>query len=109
MVRVGRSSGNTQFYFFDKEWRLLRLNIKGRDAPEKFTLPKPKCIDEMFSLAEKLSKGYPFVRVDLYESCGRVYFGEMTFYPQSGFDANLLPETDIRFGKLIQLPGLEGM
>jgi hypothetical protein len=43
------------------------------------------------------------VRVDLFECDGKIYFGEMTFYPDSGFDANLLPETDEYFGSLIDL------
>lgn len=64
---------------------------------------------EMFFVAEKLSKEWPFVQIDLYERGGQVYFVELTFYLQSGFDTNLLPETDIRFGELIQLPGLEKM
>ena len=57
----------------------------------------------MFSIASRLSQGIPFVRVDLYQSGERVFFGEMTFYPQSGFDKNYLPETDLYFGDLINL------
>ena len=101
MVCLDRSSGDTKFYFFDKEWNLKRLNLRGKAAPEGFTIPKPKCMDEMFDIAAKLSQGIPFVRVDLYQSNGSVYFGEMTFYPDSGFDKNLLPETDMYFGNLI--------
>lgn len=103
MVCTERDSGEPKFFFFDKNWRLLRLNIRGRNAPENFTLPKPCCIDRMFSIAERLSKGKPFVRVDLYECAGQVYFGELTFFPASGFDPNLLGETDSRFGALIDL------
>ena len=57
----------------------------------------------MFKIAADLSAGWPFVRVDLYESNGQIYFGEMTFFPDSGFDENLLAETDAYFGSLIQL------
>lgn len=103
MVCLERSSGDTKFYFFDKEWELKRLNIRGKNAPEGFTIPKPEKMDEMFELAAKMSVGMPFVRVDLYQSNGQIYFGEMTFYPASGFDANLLPETDEYFGDLIKL------
>jgi len=103
MVCLDRHLNETKFYFFDKNWNLKRLNIRGKKAPEGFTIPKPSCMDEMFELASKLSKGFPFVRVDLYAVHGQVYFGEMTFFPDSGFDANLLPETDEYFGKLIDL------
>ena len=94
MVCTERETGHPKCYFFDKEWNLKKYNIRGKEAPAGFTLSKPDCIDEMFSIAEKLSKGIPYVRVDLYCIDGLVYFGEMTFYPDSGFDANLLKESD---------------
>ena len=103
MVCLERSSGDTKFYFFDENWELKRLNIRGKQAPADFTLPKPACMDEMFKIAAALSVGMPFVRVDLYQSNGQIYFGELTFFPDSGFDANLLAETDEYFGSLITL------
>ena len=103
MVCLDRHINDVKFYFFDKDWNLKRLNVRGKNAPEGFTIPKPSCMDEMFEIAAKLSKGIPFVRVDLFECDGKIYFGEMTFYPGSGFDANLLPETDEYFGSLIDL------
>lgn len=103
MVCSNRHSGDTKFYFFNKEWKLLRYNIRGKEAPENFSLPKPKNLDKMFEIASVLSKGIPFVRVDLYNVDGKIYFGEMTFYPASGLDKNLLPETDKYFGDLINL------
>ena len=104
MVCTERETGHPKFYFFDKEWNLKKYNIRGKEAPKEFTLPKPDCIDEMFSIAERLSNKIPFVRVDLYCIDGLVYFGEMTFYPDSGFDTNLLEETDISWGEMLVLP-----
>lgn len=107
MVCLDRSVGDTKFYFFDKKWNLKRINKRGLEAPKSFTIPKPKCMDKMFAIAEKLSKGIPFVRVDLYQCNGKVYFGEMTFYPQSGFDPNLLPQTDLYLGDLLDLSAIK--
>ena len=104
MLCCDRASGDTKFYFFDKDWSLKRYNIRGKNAPVDFTVPKPKNIEKMFEIASKLSEGLPFVRVDLYNIDGQIYFGEMTFYPASGLDRNLLKETDIKFGSLIKLP-----
>ena len=104
MVCIGRQTGNTKFYFFDREWRLKRYNIRGKNAPADFTLPKPRQIDRMFNVAETLSKGIPFVRIDLYCVQDKIYFGEMTFFPDSGFDTNLLEETDRYWGKKLILP-----
>ena len=47
---------------------------------------KPKNLNKMFRFASILSKNIPFVRVDFYEVNGKLYFGELTFYPSAGFD-----------------------
>ena len=103
MVCVDRHINDTKFYFFSKDWELMRINPRGAAAPADFTLPKPACIDKMFELASQLSKGFPFLRVDFYEVDGKIYFGELTFFPSSGFNNNLLPETQDIFGDLIDL------
>ena len=104
LICTERSSGEPKFYFFDRSWTLRRLNKRGKMAPEGFTLPKPEGIDAMFELAEKLSKGIPYARVDLYNLDGRIYFGEITLFPASGYDYNRLPEADLLFGEMIKLP-----
>ena len=103
MICVDRQIGDPKFYFFDKEWNLKRYNQRGKDAPVDFTLPKPEGIDKMFEMASKLSEGFPFVRVDFYNINGSIYFGEITFFPASGFDYNRLPESDLLFGQMVDL------
>lgn len=103
MICIDRQINDPKFYFFDQNWNLLPLNVRGLKTDPTFKLPKPVCIQEMFKIAGKLSEGIPFVRVDLYCSDGKPYFGEMTFYPASGFDKNLLSEAEKRFGDLIEL------
>ena len=49
-----------------------------------YPLNKPENFDEMIKLAETLAKPFPFVRVDLYNIDGKIYFGEMTFTPAKG-------------------------
>ena len=107
MVCKERNTGSPKFYFFDKDWHLKRYNKRGKEAPEGFTLPKPDGVDEMFRIASKLSKGLPFARVDLYDIQGKLYFGEITLYPDSGFDNNRLPESDLYFGNMIKLPEIK--
>ncbi len=104
MLCFDRASGDTKFYFFDPEWNLLRYNRRGKEAPEGFTVPKPKNMDKMFEIAARLSEGVPYLRVDLYNINGRILFGELTFFPRSGCDCNLLRETDLLFGSRITLP-----
>jgi hypothetical protein len=104
MVCIERASGTPQYYHFDFEWNFLRLNKWGVNAPKDFTLPKPKSLDKMKEIAQILSKNICLTRIDFYDIHGRLFFGEITFFPQSGFDNDFLPETDILFGKKIVLP-----
>lgn len=103
MVCTGRLQGSVKYYFFDLDWKFLPLNNGDNQLPLDFTLPKPKHLDEMICVAKKLSKNFKLLRVDLYEANDRVYFGEMTLYPDSGFDTDILSSTDIEFGKRLVL------
>ena len=49
-----------------------------------YLLQKPDNFDKMVSFAEILAKKFPFVRVDLYDVNGKIYFSEMTFTPAKG-------------------------
>lgn len=87
MACFDRFNGGPKFIYFDREWNIKKEFSKdGLKYGENINLSKPKNIDKMFECAEKLSQGIPFVRVDFYEANGKMYFGELTFYPSSGFD-----------------------
>lgn len=103
MVCTGRLEGNVKYYFFDKNWNFLPLNHGDDKLSADFTLPKPKHLEKMISIAEILSANYKLLRVDLYEANNRVYFGELTLYPDSGFDTDILPSTDECFGSKLNL------
>ena len=61
--------------------------------------------NEMITIAEKLAKPFPFVRVDLYEDGdGKIYVGELTFTPFSGTKPFNPIEWDYKFGELLKLP-----
>lgn len=88
--------------FFDREWNELPFE---RHYPKsEKPIPKPEKFEEMIELSEKLSKNIPFVRVDFYEVGGSVYFGEMTFYPGSGFEEFTPTSADYELGQWIELP-----
>jgi hypothetical protein len=65
--------------FFDAKWNLLDLHY--RQGAARPAIAKPTNYEQMLSVASKLSAGFDFVRVDLYNVDGRIYFGEMTFTP----------------------------
>ncbi|MDR2565008.1 MAG: hypothetical protein LBC97_02915 [Bifidobacteriaceae bacterium] len=103
LVCTDRDIGYPKLFFFDRSWRFLRYNRQSIALAPGFSLPKPPAIDEMFDLAGRLSRGMPFVRVDLYWSKDRIYFGEFTFYPTSGFYREILPEANLYLGSRIDL------
>ena len=103
LVCLNRGAGHPDFYFFDKNMNLKRYNKKGKYAPSNFRVEKPEGFEKLFEYAEKLSKPFPFVRADFYLEKGEVIFGELTFTPAGGYDANRLPETQILFGDKIIL------
>lgn len=66
-------------------------------------LKMPKKLKEMISVAEKLSKGLVFIRVDLYEVNSKIYFGELTFSPNCGFGKFNPEEYDLKIGKMLEI------
>ena len=42
--------------------------------------------------------------MDFYEINGKVYFGELTFYSDGGFDTTITREADLIMGKKLKLP-----
>ena len=76
--------------FYDTSWNLLDLYY--REGVSRPHLPKPVNLDEMMSVASRLSAPFDFVRVDLYNIDGKIHFGELTFTPVGG-GAKFRPES----------------
>ena len=70
--------------FYDVNWNKLPFEMLYFNS--KSILPKPKNLTKMMFLAEKLSEKFHFVRTDLYNIDGKIYFGELTFFPGGGFE-----------------------
>ena len=92
----------TKADYFDENYQWIDM-IWGYDRAEKKP-EKPVKFTEMIEIAEKLSAGLPAVRVDLYQCGEKIYFGEMTFFDGSGFDAIEPIEWDYKMGSWIHLP-----
>ncbi|MBD5356202.1 MAG: hypothetical protein HDR88_04245 [Bacteroides sp.] len=87
--------------FYDMDWQKVGFTT-ANDSMEG-TAIKPKEFDEMVSVAKELSKGWTFVRVDLYVHDGKVYFGEMTFHPAGGYTPITPREWEYKLGEKILL------
>lgn len=62
-------------------------------------LARPGKWEEMIEIAERLSVGFPQVRVDLYYVDGKIYFGEMTFTSACGRMSYLSDKAKILLGE----------
>ena len=91
--------------YFDMDWKLLKIkqNFENSDVP----LDKPANFEEMKALASKLSKGFPFVRVDLYSVDNKIYFSEFTFFSDAAYQRFYPDEWDLILGEKIILPNNE--
>lgn len=83
--------------FYDSNWNNLHV-ISDCPAADR-EIERPENLNKMLRVAEKLSEGFPFVRVDLYDVDGKIYFGELTFYPWSGYVQYTPDKWDYLFGE----------
>lgn len=102
LVVAGRGTENQTRSFVDMDWNVLPVGRPGLESSQNAT--KPQLLDEMIRVSRELSAKFPFVRVDFYEVNGRIYVGEMTFYPGGGLLPFDPPEWDTIFGEKITLP-----
>ena len=77
------------------------LKFGERVCPPDFNkkIAMPKNLTTMIKFARKLSRDIPFLRVDFYETNGNIYFGELTFFPASGFGKFEPEEWDKKIGE----------
>lgn len=89
--------------FLTLDWQFAAF---GRSDYKPFEeLPKkPENLSLMIEIAKKLSKDFPFLRVDLYEIKGKVYFSELTLFPCSAMMPFSPKEWDERLGLELELP-----
>ncbi len=100
----GRSGGDVRFNFYDTDWKLLPVT-RGGDNTD-YDVPKPENLDQMLLISKKLASliNNAFVRVDLYDINGKIYFGEYTFYPGGGIIPFQPREWDYKMGEWLVLP-----
>lgn len=102
-VDYGRFTNHTR-NFFDTKWSLLPVEITYDRKTDFDYTASPKNLDLMLNLSHLLSGPFPFARVDFYEVEGKVIFGEITFYPESGFNAFNSDTFNEEWGRLLDLP-----
>lgn len=86
--------------FYNEKWE--RIQLRDNENPPKTPTAKPENLEQMLEYAKKLSKPFPFVRVDLYNVNGAIVFGELTFTP-TGCMASYKEEVSKMMGEWIKL------
>lgn len=70
---------------YSRDWVQQQARWEAASMTVPPPVPRPHSFDKMLWAAERLGRDFSFVRVDLYEVNEEPFFGEMTFYPTSGF------------------------
>ena len=92
--------------FYDRDFNYIDVRFSD-DNFDPSLIQKPKNYDKMVEIAEKLSSPFPEVRVDLYNIDGKIYFGEMTFYHNGGYNESTPKDFVVKMGKKIKLPSID--
>jgi hypothetical protein len=87
--------------FFDLEWNLQDFGIRYQVSSSE--IQRPENLDEMLTIAKRLSEDFIFSRIDLYSVDGKVYFGEITLFPGGGNEPFLQTSQDFALGNMVTL------
>lgn len=90
--------------YYDVQGKLLSFGEADFPPKPDRVIQMPSNLEEMIKLARVLSKGFPFLRVDFYSIGEKVYFGELTLFPASGFGKWTDPKWDEIIGEWLVLP-----
>ena len=97
------SDTGVKYYYFDKNWNHLPYSLYESTDQCNVNIDKPKKLNEMIMISEKLSNNIPQLRVDLYYINNKIYFGELTFSSNGGMDTTITENADNILGSRIKL------
>ncbi len=101
-VDVGRFTDHRRG-LYDTNWTPLPVRY-GTKFPPAPPIPRPERLDEMLRIASELGREFDFIRIDLYEVDGEVWFGEFSPYPASGLAVIEPRSYDELWGSWWELP-----
>lgn len=101
VLDVGRYTDHRR-NFYDPEWNFIDAYSDHPNWEDK--VPRPEGLAEMLEIAKIFAKDFLHVRVDLYWINNKVVFGELTFYPWSGYVTFSPDKFDFDLGEKFILP-----
>ena len=93
--------GVPTFTFYDLEWN--KLDVTSGHHPNG-DVPKPKHLSEMLELSKVLSKDFPHIRVDFFDTDEKLYVAELTLYTGGGYSYYEPQSFNKKMGELFKLP-----
>lgn len=93
--------------YYSPAGELLDFGEKGLEPDYSKKIDLPDNLSEMIRIAEALSDKEPFLRVNLYNIQGKIYFGELTFFPAGGLGLWTDSSVDELIGNYLELPNAE--
>lgn len=88
--------------FYDLHWN--KIDVMYGNHPNNVQVPKPTHFEEMMTIAQKLSSGFPFIRVDFFDTKEKLYMAELTFNPGGGFTPYKPVSFNKKMGDMFKLP-----
>lgn len=102
---ISDRSTDEKIDFYDMGWNrligLIGLNTEARNSDSE--IDRPACFDDMKRCAGILAGSMPFSRIDFYCVGGRAYWGEITFFPASGFGRFVPDEWNEKIGEWVRI------
>ena len=119
----GNVPSDYKFYCFDGKVKMIQVDMDRFSEQKRFLFnrsfelfdaklyypagekipDKPRELDTALHIAEKLSKEFNFIRVDLYIMGDKVFFGELTNYPANGFQVFEPESFEVEMGSYLKL------
>ena len=87
--------------FYDLEWNKLDVKYGTHRIGD---MPRPKHINEMIEISKVLSEGFPFLRVDFFDTEEKLYVAELTLYPGGGYTKYEPESFNEIMGEMFALP-----
>lgn len=89
--------------YYSANWERLDFTMN-HPSDDNTIFEKPIVLEELKGLCRRLSTGIPFVRSDFYLVDNKLYFGELTFFPEGGTGRFEPEEYNKKLGDWITLP-----
>lgn len=93
------SSHKFNYQIYDTEWNPHDEFMREKNL--KADVKKPMCLEQQLEICRKLSKGFPQIRIDLYEVNNKVYIGELTLTNAAGKDTDYTEDALLLLGSYI--------